>query len=64
MLDVDDWPPCNSHRITIFPEETGTEYKRNPVHIDRDERFNPVVARHAKRFLPGQSADTIGPGVQ
>jgi len=41
MIDVYYWPTPNGHKITIFLEETETDYKIIPVHIGRGEQFKP-----------------------
>ena len=41
MIDLYYWPTPNGHKITIFLEETGTDYRIHPVHIGRGEQFNP-----------------------
>jgi len=41
MIDLYYWPTPNGHKITIFLEETGTEYTIKPVNISRGEQFEP-----------------------
>ena len=41
MIDLYYWPTPNGHKITIFLEESGTDYKIIPVHIGRGEQFKP-----------------------
>jgi len=41
MIDVYYWTTPNGHKITMFLEETGLEYKLIPVHIGRGEQFKP-----------------------
>lgn len=39
MIDVLYWTTPNGHKITIFLEETGLEYKIIPVNIGKGEQF-------------------------
>src|SRR6202047_79619 len=39
MIDVHYWTTPNGHKITIFLEETGLEYKLIPVNIGKGEQF-------------------------
>jgi glutathione S-transferase len=39
MIDVHYWTTPNGHKITIFLEETGLEYKVIPVNIGKGEQF-------------------------
>jgi len=41
MIELYYWPTPNGHKITIFLEETGTQYRIVPVHIGRGEQFKP-----------------------
>jgi GST-like protein len=41
MIDLYYWPTPNGHKIVIFLEETGLEYKIIPVNIAKGEQFNP-----------------------
>jgi GST-like protein len=41
MINLYYWPTPNGHKITIFLEETGTDYRIIPVHIGRGEQFKP-----------------------
>ena len=41
MIDLYYWPTPNGHKITIFLEETGIDYRLHPVHIGRGEQFKP-----------------------
>jgi GST-like protein len=42
MIDVHYWPTPNGHKITMFLEETGTDYKLIPVNISQGQQFEPV----------------------
>lgn len=41
MINLYYWPTPNGHKITIFLEETVTDYRIIPVHIGRGEQFKP-----------------------
>ncbi|MEA5537341.1 glutathione binding-like protein [Crocosphaera sp. XPORK-15E] len=41
MIKLYYWPTPNGHKITIFLEETGLEYKIIPVNIGTGEQFQP-----------------------
>lgn len=41
MIDLYYWTTPNGHKITLFLEETGLEYKIHPVNISTGEQFRP-----------------------
>jgi len=41
MIDLYYWTTPNGHKVTMFLEETGLEYRIIPVNIGRGEQFNP-----------------------
>ncbi len=41
MIDLYYWPTPNGHKITIFLEEAGLQYKIHPVDISKGEQFKP-----------------------
>ncbi len=41
MLDLYYWPTPNGHKITIFLEEAGLDYRIVPVNIGAGEQFKP-----------------------
>ena len=41
MIDLYYWTTPNGHKVTMFLEETGTEYKIIPVNIGKGEQFKP-----------------------
>ncbi len=45
MIDVSYWPTPNGHKITIFLEEAGLEYRLVPVNITKGEQFQPDFLR-------------------
>ncbi|HEY8554820.1 MAG TPA: glutathione binding-like protein [Burkholderiales bacterium] len=45
MIDLYYWTTPNGHKITIFLEETGIEYRIVPVNIAKAEQFNEDFLR-------------------
>ena len=41
MIELHYWTTPNGHKITMFLEEAGLEYKIVPVHIGKGEQFKP-----------------------
>lgn len=41
MIDLYYWPTPNGHKIVLFLEETGLEYRIIPVDIGRGDQFKP-----------------------
>jgi GST-like protein len=41
MIDLYYWTTPNGHKITMFLEETGLEYKPIPINIGKGEQFKP-----------------------
>jgi GST-like protein len=41
MIDVHYWTTPNGHKITIFLEEAGLQYRVIPVNIGKGEQFTP-----------------------
>ena len=41
MIDLHYWPTPNGHKITMFLEEAGIEYRIVPVNIGAGEQFRP-----------------------
>ncbi|MBW4329399.1 glutathione S-transferase N-terminal domain-containing protein [Stakelama sp. CBK3Z-3] len=41
MIDLHYWPTPNGHKITIFLEEAGLDYRIKPVNIGEGEQFAP-----------------------
>jgi glutathione S-transferase len=39
MIDLYDWPTPNGHKVAIFLEETGLEYRIAPINIRKGEQF-------------------------
>ena len=49
MIDLYYWPTPNGHKVTIFLEETGLEYKIVPVNIRKGDQFAPKFLRTPKQ---------------
>jgi GSH-dependent disulfide-bond oxidoreductase len=47
MIDLYYWPTPNGHKITMFLEETGMEYRIVPVDIGKGAQFQPDFLRIA-----------------
>ncbi len=45
MIDLYYWTTPNGHKVTMFLEETGLEYKVHPVNIGKGEQFAPEFLR-------------------
>ncbi|WP_149195281.1 glutathione binding-like protein [Luteimonas suaedae] len=41
MIDLYYWPTPNGHKITLFLEEAGLEYRIKPVNIGKGDQFEP-----------------------
>ena len=41
MIDLYYWPTPNGHKITMFLEETGLDYRIHPVDISAGDQFKP-----------------------
>ena len=41
MIDLYYWTTPNGHKITLFLEEAGLDYRIKPVHIRQGEQFKP-----------------------
>ena len=42
MIDLYYWTTPNGHKITLFLEEAGLEYKIHPINIGKGEQFDPA----------------------
>ena len=42
MIELFYWPTPNGHKITMFLEETGLDYRLTPVDIGAGEQFKPA----------------------
>ncbi|MGO3743166.1 glutathione binding-like protein [Kerstersia sp.] len=41
MIDLFYWPTPNGQKIAIYLEETGLEYRLQPINISKNEQFQP-----------------------
>ena len=62
MIDVYYWPTPNGHKVTIFLEETGLEYKIVPVNIRKGEQFTPEFLKISPNNRMPAIIDHQGPG--
>ncbi|HCN71491.1 MAG TPA: thiol:disulfide oxidoreductase [Pusillimonas sp.] len=47
MIDLYYWTTPNGHKITLFLEEAGLEYKLTPVNISKGDQFKPEFLKIA-----------------
>ena len=45
MIDLHYWPTPNGHKITMFLEETGIDYRIVPVDIGKGQQFDPAFLK-------------------
>jgi len=62
MIDLYYWPTPNGHKITIFLEETGLQYRIVPVNIRKGEQFQPDFLKISPNNRMPAIVDTDGPG--
>jgi GST-like protein len=62
MIDLYYWPTPNGHKITIFLEEAGLEYKIVPVNIRKGEQFAPDFLKISPNNRMPAIVDHEGPG--
>ncbi len=62
MIDLYYWPTPNGHKITIFLEETGLEYRIVPVNIRKGEQFTPEFLKISPNNRMPAIVDSDGPG--
>jgi GST-like protein len=62
MIDVYYWPTPNGHKVTIFLEETGLEYKIVPVNLRKGEQFAPEFLKISPNNRMPAIIDRDGPG--
>lgn len=62
MIDLYYWPTPNGHKITIFCEEAGVEYRTIPVNIRKGEQFQPSFLKISPNNRMPAIVDTEGPG--
>ena len=47
MIDFYYWTTPNGHKVTLFLEEAGLEYKVHPINIGKGEQFDPEFLKIA-----------------
>ena len=62
MIDLYYWPTPNGHKVTIFLEEAGLEYRIVPVNIRKGEQFAPEFLKISPNNRMPAIVDTDGPG--
>ncbi len=62
MIELYYWPTPNGHKITIFLEEVGLEYKLVPINIRKGEQFAPEFLKISPNNRMPAIVDTDGPG--
>ena len=45
MIDLYYWTTPNGHKVTLFLEEAGLEYRLKPVNISKGEQFDPAFLK-------------------
>ena len=62
MIDLYYWPTPNGHKVTIFLEETGLEYRIVPVNIRKGDQFAPDFLKISPNNRMPAIVDHDGPG--
>jgi GST-like protein len=62
MIDLYYWPTPNGHKITMFLEETGLEYRIVPVNIGTGAQFEPAFLAIAPNNRMPAIVDTAPSG--
>jgi GSH-dependent disulfide-bond oxidoreductase len=62
MIDLYYWPTPNGHKVTIFLEEAGLEYRIVPVDILKGEQFKPDFLKISPNNRMPAIVDHDGPG--
>jgi GSH-dependent disulfide-bond oxidoreductase len=62
MIDLYYWPTPNGHKVTIFLEEAGLEYRIVPINIRKGEQFTPEFLKISPNNRMPAIVDTDGPG--
>ena len=47
MIDFYYWPTPNGHKVTLFLEETGLDYRIIPINIGKGDQFDPAYLKIA-----------------
>ncbi len=65
MIDLYYWTTPNAHKVTIFLEEVGLEYKILPVQIARGEQFKPEFLKISpNNRIPAIVDHSVSPPIQ
>jgi len=62
MIDLYYWPTPNGHKVTIFLEEAGLEYRVVPINIRKGEQFAPDFLKISPNNRMPAIVDSDGPG--
>ena len=62
MIDLHYWPTPNGHKITMFLEEAGLDYRIVPVNIRTGEQFDPAFLAIAPNNRMPAIVDHAPPG--
>jgi GST-like protein len=62
VIDLYYWPTPNGHKITIFLEETGLEYRIVPINIRTGDQFKPEFLKISPNNRMPAIVDSDGPG--
>ena len=62
MIDLHYWPTPNGHKITMFLEEAGADYRIIPVNIAKGEQFTPDFLKIAPNNRMPAIVDTAPAG--
>ena len=60
MIDLYYWPTPNGHKITMFLEEAGLDYRICPVDINAGDQFKPEFLA----FSPNNRMPTVCQGTR
>jgi GSH-dependent disulfide-bond oxidoreductase len=62
VIDLYYWPTPNGHKLTIFLEETGLEYRIVPINIRTGDQFKPEFLKISPNNRMPAIVDSDGPG--
>ena len=62
MIDLHYWPTPNGHKVTIFLEEAGLDYRVIPVDIGKGQQFEPDFLKISPNNRMPAIVDPQGPG--
>mgnify|MGYP001183068143 CR=1 FL=1 len=64
MIDLHYWPTPNGHKVTIFLEEAGLDYRVIPVDIGKGQQFEPDFLKISPNNKMPAIVDPDGPDGQ